>query len=207
VTERVNHQGRIVTPLCSGPRVLNLDFSLPDGFTAKTGSLATVFARDDDFVRVTSSVRKQDGDRTAGTPLDRSQPAYTDVSQGRNHLGYAIIFGRQYLTHCEPIRGNGGQIIGILFVGLNITDPPGMVLSASMAWRISTIDGAFQLIFLGLTDPLNSGLALGTGLLMTALLWVTPFALVNRYAAAPLKAGRAASQRMAAGDLTRQVHA
>jgi methyl-accepting chemotaxis protein-2 (aspartate sensor receptor) len=41
---------------------------------------------------------------------------------------------------------------------------------------------------------------------MLALLWVTTYSLMNRYVAQPLKAGHSASQRMASGDLTRQVH-
>ncbi len=204
---RIDVQGRLVPTLRSGQRVLNLDFALLDEFTTRTGLVATIFVRDgDDFVRITTSVRKQDGQRAVGTPLDRSQPAYTDVLQGRAHLGYAIIFAKQYLSHYAAIKDGSGRIIGILFVGIDVTDSPGMGLSSSMAWRVSAIYGAIQLIFLGLTGRLNSGLELGMGLFMTALLWVTTFALMNRYVTTPLKAGRTASQRMAAGDLTRQVH-
>lgn len=206
-TERVTVQGRKVGTLRSGQRILNLDFALLDEFTARTGLVATIFARDgEDFIRVTTSVRKQDGERAVGTPLDRSQPAYTDVLQGRTHFGYAIIFAKQILSHYTPIKDSSGQVIGVLFVGLNVTDSPGMGLSAAMAWRVSAIYGTFQLIFLGLNGRLNSGLEIGMGLFMTALLWFTTFALMNRHVATPLKTGRTASQRMAAGDLTRQVH-
>nr|WP_315464381.1 methyl-accepting chemotaxis protein [uncultured Rhodoferax sp.] len=204
---RVEVQGRQVATLRSGTRVLNLDFALPDGFTAQTGMVATVFARDgDDFIRVTTSVRKLDGERAVGTPLDRSQPAYTDALQGRAHVGYAIIFGKQYLTHYEPIRDNGGQVIGVLFVGLDITAAPGMSLSAAMAWRLSAVYGIAELIFLALSGKLDSAAEISMGVFMIALLWGTSYALVKRYVAAPLKAGRSASQRMATGDLTRQVH-
>lgn len=92
---RVEVQGRQVPTLRSGARVLNLDFDLADGFTRQTGMLVTLFARDgDDFIRITTSVRKLDGERAVGTPLDRSQPAYTDALQGRAHVGYAIVFGK-----------------------------------------------------------------------------------------------------------------
>lgn len=205
--QRMDVQGRQVAALRSGSRVLNLDFSLPDGFTRQTGMVATVFAREgDDFIRVTTSVRKLDGERAVGTPLDRSQPAYADALQGRAHLGYAIIFGKQYLTHYEPIRDRAGQVIGILFVGLDITATPGLSLSASMAWRVSMVYGCAQLVFLGLGGRLDSVPELGMAAFMIGLLWVTTYALTSRYVARPLQAGRSASQRMAAGDLTRQVH-
>ncbi len=207
MAQRVNVQGRKVGTLRNGSRVLNLDFALPDSFTGQTGMVATVFARDgDDFIRVTTSVRKLDGERAVGTPLDRSQPAYTDVMQGRAHVGYAIIFGKQYITHYEPIRDNSGQVIGVLFVGLDITASPGMSLSASMAWRISAVYGFGEVIFLALSGKFDSVAEVGMGLFMIALLWITTYALMNRYVAAPLKAGRSASQRMASGDLTRQIH-
>ena len=204
---RVEVQGRQVPTLRSGARVLNLDFDLADGFTRQTGMLVTLFARDgDDFIRITTSVRKLDGERAVGTPLDRSQPAYTDALQGRAHVGYAIVFGKQLVAHYAPLKDSSGQIIGILFVGLDITASPGMGLAAAMAWRISTVYGLAQLLFLGLSGRLDSAAELGMGVFMIGLLWCTTYALMNRYVARPLLAGRSASQRMAAGDLTRQVH-
>jgi methyl-accepting chemotaxis protein len=205
--QRVNIQGRQVATLRSGSRVLNLDFTLPDGFTSQTGMVATVFARDgDDFIRVTTSIRKLDGDRAVGTPLDRSQPAYTDVAQGKAHVGYASIFGKQYITRYEPVRDSGGQVVGVIFVGLDITSSPGLGLSALMAWRISMVYGAVQMAFLALSGRLDSALELGMAVFMVALLWITTHVVMSRYVATPLMAGRSASQRIASGDLTRQVH-
>jgi methyl-accepting chemotaxis protein len=205
--ERVDVQGRQVAVLRNGQRALNLDFGLTDGFTGQTGMVATIFARDgDDFIRVTTSIRKQDGARAIGTPLDRSQPAFVDVSQGRSHIGFAIIFGKQYLTHYEPVKDSSGQVIGILFVGVDVTASPGMGLAAAMAWRVSSVYGIAQIIFLALSGRLDSAPEIGIGLFMIALLWFTTYGLMSRYVSTPLKVGRAASQRIAAGDLTRQVH-
>ncbi|WP_296509098.1 methyl-accepting chemotaxis protein [Rhodoferax sp.] len=204
---RVDVQGRTLPALRNGSRTLNMDFSLADGFTHDTGLVTTVFARDgSDFFRVTTSVRKQDGERAIGTPLDRSQPAYQDVMQGRSHIGYAIVFGKQYLTRYEPIKDGRGQVIGILFVGLDISDSPGMGLSASMAWRLSGVYGVVELLYLAAGGQLDSFKEAGMGVFMVAVLWLTTYTLMNRYVAQPLKAGRSASQRMASGDLTRQVH-
>src|SRR5579863_3212763 len=54
--------GRAVPTLRCGSKTLNLDFSIPDGFTGETGASATVFARlENDFLRVTTSVKGADG--------------------------------------------------------------------------------------------------------------------------------------------------
>jgi len=205
--QRVTVQDRQVALLRNGPRTLNLDFALPDGFSQSTGLVATVFARDgDDFIRITTSVRKQDGQRAIGTPLDRSQPAYDDVLQGRAHLGYATIFGKQYLTHYEPVRDASGRVIGILFVGLDITASPGMGLSASMAWRVATVYALGQAALLTVSGLLEQPAAWAGAGAMFALLWISTYLFMNRLVARPLSAGRAASQRIASGDLTRQVH-
>ena len=205
--QRVLVQDRQVAVLRNGQHTLNLDFALPDGFSQATGLVATVFVRDgDDFIRITTSVRKQDGQRAIGTPLDRSQPAYNDLLQGRAHLGYATIFGKQYLTRYEPVHDASGRVIGILFVGLDITASPGMGLSAAMAWRVSTVYAVVQAIFLGLGGQLDQPMEWGMTAVMLVLLWISTYGLMNHFVARPLSAGRAASQRMASGDLTQQVH-
>ena len=204
---RIDVQGRSTPALRNGARTLNMDFALADEFTRATGLVATVFARDgSDFFRVTTSIRKQDGERAIGTPLDRSQPAYTDVLQGRAHTGYAIVFGKQYLTRYEPIKDGQGQVIGVLFVGLDVTSSPGMGLAASMAWRVSAVYGVVELLYLAANGQLGNLQEMGMSGFMLALLWVTTYSLMNHFVAQPLKAGHSASQRMASGDLTRQVH-
>ena len=205
--QRVDVQGRLVPTLRNGSRVLNLDFSFADGFTHKSGMLATVFARDgDDFIRITTSVRKLDGARAIGTPLDRSQPAYTDVLQGRAHQGYAVIFGKQYLTHYAPVKDASGRLVAILFVGLDVSKAPGMSLSAAMAWRVSLFYGLVQTVFLGVNGKLSQPSEWSLAVLMLGLLWGCTYALMRRYVAAPLQVCRTASQRLAVGDLTRQEH-
>ena len=61
-----------VPTLTSNGKPLNLDFTLPDRFTHQTGGNATIFvASGDDFVRVSTSVKKENGDRAVGTILVR----------------------------------------------------------------------------------------------------------------------------------------
>ena len=113
---------RSVPVLRRGGKALNLDFDLVDLFTKETGGVATIFVRDgDDFVRVTTSVKKEDGSRAVGTVLDHTHPAYEKVLKGDFYRGPARLFGRDYYTKYVPIRDKD-KIIGVLFIGVDFTD-------------------------------------------------------------------------------------
>ncbi|CAJ4199730.1 methyl-accepting chemotaxis protein [Burkholderia pseudomallei] len=112
----------VATPaLTAGGQTLNLDFSIPDQFLQKSGAIATIFARrGDDFVRVTTSLKKQDGSRAIGTLLDRKGPAYAPLVAGRTYTGLATLFGKRYITQYKPIADASGAIVGALFVGIDV---------------------------------------------------------------------------------------
>ncbi|MEY4504371.1 MAG: hypothetical protein RL154_665, partial [Pseudomonadota bacterium] len=103
-------------------RVLNNNFDLVDNYTKHTsGSVATVFTRKgDDFIRVSTSLKKEDGSRAFGTKLDTKHPGYAKVINGETYLGKAALFGKQYMTKYVPIKQNG-KVVGILFIGFDIT--------------------------------------------------------------------------------------
>ena len=104
--------------LSSYGSVLNNDFGLVDKFSMDTAGVATVFAKKgDDFIRVTTSLKKQDGTRALGTLLDRAHPAYALVQAGQTYTGPAVLFGKPYMTHYDPITDAAGKVIGIFFVG------------------------------------------------------------------------------------------
>ena len=100
---------------------INGDFEVVDRFSKDSmGAVATIFARTgDDFIRVTTSLKKQDGDRAYKTLLDRKHPAYELMNEGKTFIGRANLFGREYMTVYEPIR-EGNRTIGILFIGSDI---------------------------------------------------------------------------------------
>ncbi|AOJ34917.1 methyl-accepting chemotaxis protein [Burkholderia metallica] len=114
--------GGVAAPtLYAGGQPLDLDYSIPDQFLTKSGAIATIFARDgDDFVRITTSLKKQDGARAVGTKLDRAGPAYAPLVAGRSYTGLAKLFGRPYITQYKPVTDATGRVIGALFVGLDI---------------------------------------------------------------------------------------
>ena len=120
-TRTVDIGGVAAPVLSAGGQPLNLDYAIPDQFLKKSGAIATIFARDgDDFVRVTTSLKKQDGTRAVGTRLDRAGPAYAPLVAGRSYTGLAKLFGRPYITQYKPVTDATGRVIGALFVGLDV---------------------------------------------------------------------------------------
>ena len=115
--------GRATPTLRLDGKVLNLDFGAADAFTAQTGGNATIFAVDgEDFVRVSTSVKKENGERAVGTLLDRASPAYAALRDGRTYIGLVTLFGKQYITQYEPARDAGGKVVAVLYVGVDISE-------------------------------------------------------------------------------------
>ncbi|MGF6775023.1 methyl-accepting chemotaxis protein [Paraburkholderia sp. GAS334] len=120
-TQKVDINGVATPTMKAGDKPLNLDFSIPDQFLERSGAIATVFARTgDDFVRVTTSLKKQDGSRAIGTPLDRKGPAYSLVLAGKTYTGLAALFGKRFITQYKPVMDASGRVIGALFVGVDV---------------------------------------------------------------------------------------
>ncbi|MCS7164482.1 MAG: methyl-accepting chemotaxis protein [Thermodesulfovibrio sp.] len=94
-----------------------------DKFTAITGgSVATIFEkRGEDFLRIATSLKKEDGTRAVGTTLDRNHPAYPLLLKGEVYVGKASLFGKEYMTKYLPVKDSSGNVIGVYFVGFDIT--------------------------------------------------------------------------------------
>ncbi|ARV19096.1 Methyl-accepting chemotaxis protein II [Curvibacter sp. AEP1-3] len=121
--ETVNIGDKPTPVLTLAGKPVNMDFGLVDQFTEATGAVATVFASSgEDFVRVTTSLKNDKGERVVGTQLDRAHPGYKAVREGNSFTGLAALFGRQYMTHYEPIKDGTGKVVGLAFVGLDFTD-------------------------------------------------------------------------------------
>ncbi|WP_333854761.1 methyl-accepting chemotaxis protein [Leclercia sp.] len=114
--------GQNVPLLKGGDTELHENNTTPDDFLNRTGAISTLFVRSgDDFVRVATSLRKENGDRAIGTVLDHASPAWGMVSKGEVYRGLALLFGKRYITQYQPVKDAGGQVIAIIFVGVDIT--------------------------------------------------------------------------------------
>ena len=106
-----------------GSEVLNNNFKEVDEFKQMTAGVATLFVRSgEDFVRVSTSLTKQDGSRAIGTLLDHAHPAYAKLMAGQSYVGRALLFDRSYMTQYTPVRDGSGKVIAVLFVGFDYTD-------------------------------------------------------------------------------------
>ena len=121
--EHIAVAGRNAPALYLNGQALNNDFTLVDEFRHLTAGTATVFVRDgDDFVRVTTSVSKEDGSRAIGTVLDHASPAYPRMLAGKSYVGRTLLFGRNVMTQYTPVSDNTGRVIAVLYVGFDYTD-------------------------------------------------------------------------------------
>ncbi len=119
-TRTINGQN---VPLLKGSDTeLHENNATPDDFLNRTGAISTLFVRSgDDFVRVATSLRKENSDRAIGTVLDHASPAWAVVTKGEVYRGLALLFGKRYITQYQPVKDAGGQVIAIIFVGVDIT--------------------------------------------------------------------------------------
>ncbi len=110
--------GKAVPALYFGATKMNNNFVLVDEVQKEKGGTATIFVKTgDEFVRVATNVKKDDGSRAIGTVLDPKGKAFAAIAKGESYFGDADILGKPYVTGYEPIRDATHNIIGIYYVG------------------------------------------------------------------------------------------
>jgi methyl-accepting chemotaxis protein len=94
-------------------------YALVDRISQRFSSTASIFARDgNDFRRIVTTVKKEDGTRADGTKLGTDSKVYQSVINGGSYMGEANILGKSYLTYYKPLQDSKGAVIGILYVGI-----------------------------------------------------------------------------------------
>jgi hypothetical protein len=89
-----------------------------DAVVKENGGAATLFLKaGNEYVRVATTLKKEDGSSAMGTTLDPKSPALAMINKGEAYYGDATIFGKPYVTGYEPIKDAAGKVIGIYFVG------------------------------------------------------------------------------------------
>jgi methyl-accepting chemotaxis protein len=111
--------GRQVNDLQFGGKPQGNQFQVVDSVTAIMGGTATLFtAAGDDFVRVSTNVKKDNGDRAVGTQLDPHGQVIGEMRKGLSFYGVVDILGSPYVTGYEPIYdGKSSKPIGLWYVG------------------------------------------------------------------------------------------
>src|SRR3954452_5317584 len=110
--------GKTVPILYFGNTKMDNNFALVDEVQQKMGATATFFVKNgDEFVRVATNVKKEDGTRAIGTTLDPKGKAIAAIAKDQSYYGEAAILGKPYITGYEPIHDAANKVIGVYFVG------------------------------------------------------------------------------------------
>ncbi|MDR2717737.1 MAG: methyl-accepting chemotaxis protein [Treponema sp.] len=102
---------------------LTYNYEMIDELSNDLGIVATVFIRDgEDFRRISTSIVDGTGKRAVDTFLGTGSAAYPSIRSGKSYSGQAVILGKNYLTEYKPVfAANGADVIGILFIGNEMT--------------------------------------------------------------------------------------
>ncbi len=142
-----------VPNLLLGGKPQSNKFVLVDQVRARMGGTATLFVKQGEgFIRVSTNVKKPDGTRAVGTPLDPNGRAIGAIKTGNAFYGVVDILGAPYVTGYEPIRDAGSNVIGIWYVGypLATLDQLGDVVSRSRILEngfTAVVDSRGEVIF------------------------------------------------------------
>ena len=149
------------------------DHKIVDRATSYVGGTATLFVYDEasqQFVRRTTNVKKENGDRAVGTQLAADHPAQTVLRRGEAYKGPAILFGRRFYTAYQPVFGASGKVIGIVYVGIPTAQFDTMLWQAIWAMAVAAAIAALlvlamtMLIVRRVTKPLRAVTESLTGL-------------------------------------------
>lgn len=141
------------------------DHAIVDRAVSYVGGNATLFVFDDasrQFVRRSTNVKKENGDRAVGTQLAADHPAQAVLRRGEAYKGPATLFGKSFMTAYFPIADAAGKVVGILYVGIPMAQYEGMLAQAIESMAIAAGIAALLVLILTMlvvrriTRPLTS---------------------------------------------------
>jgi methyl-accepting chemotaxis protein len=141
------------------------DHAIVDRAVSYIGGNATLFVYDDatsQFVRRSTNVKKENGDRAVGTQLAADHPGQAALRRGEAYKGPAILFGKSFMTAYFPIASPAGKVIGVLYVGIPMAQFEAMLTHAIQTMAIAAVLAALAVLLLTMlivrrvTGPLTS---------------------------------------------------
>jgi methyl-accepting chemotaxis protein-2 (aspartate sensor receptor) len=109
--------------LKAGSTILDQNTEIVDRFYNTTHAAGSVFVRSgEDFMRISSTLKDENGNRIIGSLLDRSQPAYKNLIEGAGYTGKADIGGREYMSAYAPVKDAQGRVVGVIGILVDFTD-------------------------------------------------------------------------------------
>src|SRR5215510_3725857 len=141
------------------------DHAIVDRAVSYTGGNATLFVYDDasnQFIRRSTNVKKENGDRAVGTQLAADHPGQAPLRKGQAYKGPAVLFGKSFMTAYYPVVNPSGKVIGIIYVGIAMTEYEGMLAQTMQTMAIAAGIAALLVMVLtmllvrSITKPLTS---------------------------------------------------
>ncbi len=126
-------------------------FEMVDSVQKDIGCDSTVFIKDgDDFTRVITSIKQEDGSRAVGTKLGTKSAAYKPIMNKETYYGKAEILKKPYVTGYMPLLGQTGEMIGILFIGIPQTELLAMVDASMRSLILAILFPSVGVLILGI---------------------------------------------------------
>ena len=141
------------------------DHAIVDRAVGYVGGNATLFVYDEasnQFVRRSTNVKKENGDRAVGTQLAPDHPGQAFLRRGEAYKGQATLFGKSFMTAYYPIANSAGKVVGVLYVGIPMAQFEGMLAQAIKTMAIAAAVAALLVMILTMlivrrvTKPLTS---------------------------------------------------
>src|SRR5262245_28139552 len=104
--------GKEAPAIYFGQTKMNNNFQLVDEVVNQAQGTATIFVKHgDEYVRVATNVKKDDGSRAIGTILDPKGKAIESIKKGEAFYGEVDILGNPYITGYKKIRDSSKNVI------------------------------------------------------------------------------------------------
>jgi methyl-accepting chemotaxis protein len=141
------------------------DHAIVDRAVSYVGGNATLFVYDDasnQFVRRSTNVKKENGDRAVSTQLAPDHPGQALLRRGEAYKGPAVLFGKTFMTAYHPVSNPAGKVIGVLYVGIPMAHFDGMLAHAIQTMAVAAAIAALLVLVLTIlivrrvTKPLTS---------------------------------------------------
>jgi methyl-accepting chemotaxis protein len=141
------------------------DHAIVDRAVSYVGGNATLFVYDDasnQFVRRSTNVKKENGDRAVSTQLAPDHPGQALLRRGEAYKGPAVLFGKTFMTAYHPVSNPAGKVIGVLYVGIPMAHFDGMLARAIQTMAVAAAIAALLVLVLTIlivrrvTKPLTS---------------------------------------------------
>ncbi|CDZ31663.1 Methyl-accepting chemotaxis protein [Neorhizobium galegae bv. officinalis] len=95
------------------------DHDMVDRTASAIGGVATLFEKKGtDYVRISTNVKTEKGERAVGTKLAAEHPAQPFLARGEAYFGPAVLFGKDFMTGYFPITNASNGVAGLLFIGI-----------------------------------------------------------------------------------------